>query len=97
MKKKKKKIWLPYQQAAHLLGASQGSWIIFNQEAHFIPLLFMFLFVFVIHHKSCVPLACLLRVFGLPSLTVLYWIGKDVWFFQSLRALKCMQAGIQSP
>lgn len=61
----------------------------------------MFLFVFVIHRKSCVPLARLLarllRIFGLPSLTVLYWIGKDVWFFQSLRALKCMQAGIQSP
>lgn len=89
---KKKKIWLPYQQAAHLLGASQGSWIIFNQEAHFIPLPFMFLFVFVIHHKSCVPLACLLRVFGLPSLTVLYWTGRDVWFFQSLRAFK-MHAG----
>lgn len=40
---------------------------------------------------------CSHRIFGSPSLAVLYWIGKDGWFFQSLRALKCMQAGIQSP
>lgn len=41
--------------------------------------------------------ACSHRIFGSPSLAVLYWIGKDGRFFQSLRALKCMQAGIQSP
>lgn len=59
-KKKRKKSWLPYQQAAHLLGAKQGSWIIFNQEAHFIPLLFMFPFCFPLFTRRVVyrSLAC---------------------------------------
>lgn len=73
-------------------------WLSFNQETHFFPLLFMFLlfslFTIRVVYNS---LACSLRIFGSPSLAVLYWIGKDGWFFQSPRALKCMQAGIQSP
>lgn len=53
------KSWLPYQQAAHLLGDRQKGWIIFNQEAHFFPcFLCFFLFslftIRVVYHS----LAC---------------------------------------
>lgn len=59
-KRGEKKSWLPHQRAVHLLGSRQTGWIRPERQS---PSLFifssiLFLFVFIIYHKSCVPLAC---------------------------------------
>lgn len=67
----------------------------------FFPMLFIFLlfrlFIIRVVYNS---FTCSLCIFGSPSLVFLYWTENDGHFFLSpkrLRALKYMQAEIQSP